>query len=133
MKKKLLAFLLLSALFIVPAAASIITPYWTYTSLVVYDVRKASSQIDWSASISAYPLSNVTDVRVTAKLQRQVATGWTTLDTKTIKEAGAFTGFISTYANWLSNQSYRIEVYGYVYNGSTIIETVGPLYDYLNT
>lgn len=133
MRKKLIALLLVSALFIVSAAAATITPYWTYTSLVIHDIQKTSQGIEWSASISAYPVSTVTDVKVSGKLQRQLATGWTTLDTQSIKEPGTFTGFSSVYTNWLSNQSYRIEIYGYVYNGSTIIETVGPFYKYLNT
>lgn len=133
MKKKLLAFSLALALFISSAAAATISPMWTYMSAVITNLELTSQGLDWTGYISAYPFPSVTDVKVVGKLQAQAGSGWGTLDTQTSKEPGTITSVGGVYKTWFPNRSYRIEVYGYVYNGSTIIETVGPIYQHLNT
>lgn len=133
MKKKLLAFSLSLALFISSATAATISPQWAYTSAIIYGIEMTSQGLDWTGVISAYPVPTVTDVKVIGRLQVQAGSGWGTLETQTDKQPGTYAGVGGVYKNWLPNRSYRIEIYGYVYNGTTLIETVGPVYDYVNT
>lgn len=131
MKKKLFSILLVIALIIPVVGAQ--EARWSYISAVIRGIEMTSDGIDWAASVDTYDTTSVTHTKVVAKLQGQAGTGWGTLETQTDKQAGTMAGVGGVYANWLPGKSYRVEVYGYAYNGDKLVETVGPLYAYLNT
>lgn len=130
--KKTLAFFLTIALLITSAAA-VITPRWSYVSSMIRGFEMTTEGLEWTAVAQAYNVPSVTDTKVVAKLQVQTTAGWGTIETQTDKQPGRFAGVGGVYTNWLPSRSYRIEMYAYIYNGSTIIETVGPLYAHHNT
>ena len=131
MKRKLTSLLLVLAIMTGTASAAI-QPRYSYISGVFTGISMQGSGIKWNGGLSTYSMAAVTSVKVTVKLQVSTFAGWGTIETKTgtgkySAEAG------STYYDWISGESYRISTEVWVYNGSTLIENVGPYYDYLNT
>lgn len=105
---------------------------WTYFKSSTSGILMVDGEIEWSGDATTYSFQEVTNTKVTVKLQIATPGGWGTLETKTASgknDAGA----VGTRPNWAPNNSYRVSVEAWAYNGTKEIESIGPFYEYLNT
>lgn len=135
MKKKIVAGLMTLALLVsgLSAFAVEISPMWAYLSTISRTLYVEGDGLEWGADAFCYHVSSVTKVKVTVKLQRQSGGIWLTVDSATDTEDGTYAGAGGTYYDWASGESYRLATDVYIYDGSTLLEHVGTLYDFLNT
>lgn len=134
MKKKAVSLLVVLALLVsgVCAAAVEISPMWTYLNLVIKTLTIEDGDLNWGATANAYYVPEVTSVKVEVKLQRY-GTSWTTIASDTDTEDGTYAAAGGSYTNWTTGQKYRLVTTVTIYDGSTMIEQVGPSYNTLNT
>lgn len=85
------------------------------------------------ATAVAYAVESVTAVKVDVKLQLRTSTGWLTVASKSNKESSHISGAGGTYTGNIAGDSYRVSAEVYIYDGSTELEYVGPIYEYLDT
>lgn len=134
MKKRAISSLLVLALLVsgIWASAVEISPMWSYLSTVIRTLDTDGSDLEWGTVASAYAVQGVTSVKVSVQLQRY-GTSWVMVASDTETESGNIGYAGGTYTNWTSGQRYRMVTNVTIYGGTTVLEQVGPLYDYLNT
>ena len=138
MKKKLLVIPLVLVLLISStSAATSRAARWAVFDKVITQIEMTDDGIVWGASASTYPASSVTYTKVEVKLQVQTSAGWGTIDTVTDRRASNLAGIGGDpYTGFSSGESYRIRTEAWAYSGTygtTLVENIGPFYDYLNT
>lgn len=131
MKKRIVSVFLALSLLLCAAGAQ--EARWSYVRSVIRGIEMTDDGINWFATVDTYRTPSVTHTEVKAKLQVSSIAGWGTIETQTDKQEDITAGVGGVYSKWQPGKSYRVEVYGYAYNGDKIVETVGPLYAYLNT
>lgn len=130
MKKKAIAsFAVLLSLIMVVSAL----PRWSYFDDVIYGAFFRNGGIDYSAVATTYDLPEITHTEVIVKLQLNTAGGWGTVKTLSSKEPGHVADVGEIFTGYYPNKSYRIAITCNAYNGSKLLEKIGPLYDYANT
>lgn len=131
MKKRIISLFLMLALLVTSASA---TARWSYMQTMFYGLSMEDGAIAWDANADSYPVSAVKSTGVKVSLQMQIGGGWSTLETLTDKQSGYLADAGGDYTDWKVDHTYRVKAYGYVYgDNDQLIETVGPLYGYLNT
>ena len=111
MKKKLTSLLAVLLVFSFAASASAAVARWSYLSTLGITLEEKDDGIQWGATAVAYAVESVTAVKVDVKLQLRTSTGWLTVASKSNKESSHISGA----------------------GGSTELEYVGPIYEYLDT
>ncbi len=133
MKKKLTSLLAVLLVFSFAASASAAVARWSYLSTMAISLEEGDDGIEWGVAAVAYAVESVTAVKVEAKLQLRTSTGWLTVASKSNKESGHISGADGTYTGNITGDSYRVSAEVYIYDGSTELEYVGPIYEYLDT
>lgn len=133
MKKKLTSLLAVLLVFSFAASASAAVARWSYLSTLGITLEEKDDGIQWGATAMAYSVQSVTAVKVDVKLQLKTSTGWLTVASKSNKESSHISGAGGTYTGNIAGDSYRVSAEVYIYDGSTELEHVGPIYEYLDT
>ena len=115
------------------ASASAAVARWSYLSTLGITLEEKDDGIQWGATAMAYSVQSVTAVKVDVKLQLKTSTGWLTVASKSNKESSHISGAGGTYTGNIAGDSYRVSAEVYIYDGSTELEYVGPIYEYLDT
>lgn len=133
MKKRITSFVLIIAVLIGAASASVMRDLrWAYFNTSSVGIEKVGNSIEWSGDASTYTVSAVTSTKVVLKLQVSTGVGWGTVETLTGTDKND-AGAIGYYSNWKNGESYRVALEAWAYNGTKELEHIGPFYDYLNT
>lgn len=133
MKKRIIAVLIIFSMLVGTASAALLRDFrWAYFASSVSDICMVDGKIEWSGDATTYSFQEVTNTKVTVKLQIATPGGWGTIETKT--ESGKNdAGYLGTYSGWSSGKSYRVSVEAWAYNGTKQLEYIGPFYEYLYT
>lgn len=132
MKKKFLSVLLVLAMLSSITASATATPRWSYVSTVYCLIDMQNDAIKWGGSAVTYYFTDVTATKCTATLQAANSFGWYMVDSDTTMLPGNEATASGNYSSWKAGTSYRVKVEAWAYIGNTVVESVGPFYEYYN-
>lgn len=132
MKKKIFSAFLAVFMLFTATASAFAAPRWSYFNTVTIGISMKDSKIKWGVDANTYQGTEVTATKCTITLQAANSYGWYEVDSDTTMLTGNFASAGGYYADWTAGTSYRIKVEAWAYDGNSVIESVGPFYDYYN-